>query len=391
MANRNLATTERPFRWNDLIGNKQTVKTLKSFGKDFPNVVFLVGSSGTGKTTSAYIIAALANDPNPIKEADGSLSPNPKSEESVLILKEQFNRDTSFYDASKMSVEDVRNLTEEANTMSFFGGKRVIIVDEAQELSKAGKGAVLKLLEQQKNSIIILCTMNPESFDSSILSRGMTLRFSPPTVQEIAEHLLQMSKLLISDEEAASIPEDFWGSCLYLIASHSGGSVRQALWYFEQVVKGEMFTEREITDGLGFISHDVVLATLLKLIKRDVSAFTGIRSDVKEFFYQSFNTLSEILLYVRTGYAASDWAKNNFKRFSECKAGVERLFVAYEEINRSMGAYFKPQYALAKLSVVFTDEHQAGATVPLAREAVSTAATAAALRDELRTPAIRTR
>jgi DNA polymerase III gamma/tau subunit len=348
-----LALNYRPFAFDEICGNKAIVTEMKkrSLKKDFPTVMFFAGSSGVGKTTTASIIAALINDDNPLS-GDGCLNPNPESPESKAILNETFNMSCSMYDASKMNKEDVMQLEEIISSESFFGGKRIFIVDEAQALSQHSKGVTLKLLEKKRaNAHIILCTMNPDSFDISIKSRGLFYAFKSPSSSDIAEYLFGLIQKLNIE-----IPDTFIQEGIFTIAENCEGSVRLAVQTLDRCIAGEFYSAEVIQEAFGFMSNARLFEIITLMLKKDVAAFKEIKKmDLKEFFNFSYKFISDCLIYQRTQLVDAPWKSDQYKRLENYKDDISRLFDLYADIDIRMGAYFKSIYCLARLTDFFKD------------------------------------
>jgi DNA polymerase III gamma/tau subunit len=346
-----LALNKRPFCWDDICGQKTILQEMKkrSLTRDFPSVIIFGGESGTGKTTAALIIAALLNDDNPLR-GEGCLNPNPESSESKAVLNETFNMSCSVYDASRMAKEDVLKLEETVSSASMFGGKRVLIIDECQELSKMSKGITLKLLEKKrKDSYIILCTMNPDSLDKSIRSRGLYYQFKSPSAFDIAEYLFKLT-----DQFGKDVPDSFIQEGLIAVAENCEGSVRMAVQNLERCLAGELYTADAIQNAFGFLSNAKLFDLVSKELNQNVEVFKDIRSmDLKEFFYTSYKFISDCLIYMRTKTADAPWKAEQYSRLENQRAKITELFNLYADIDQKMGAYFKPSYCLARLSDFF--------------------------------------
>lgn len=304
-----LTVDQRPFKFSEMIGQKGIISEMKKRSKtmNFPEVMIFEGQSGTGKTTLAYIIASLINDPNPIINEDGSKDPNPESLSSKAVRSERFNRDIKLYDASSMGKDDVLSLGQSIQNAPLYDKNKVIIIDEAQELSKAGKGVTLELLEKKrKGCYIILCTMNLDSFDKAVKSRGQVYTFRSPPPTQIAE-------LLLDYTEKLKLPDDlveFYEKGIFIIAENCEGSVRNALQNFERCVEGEFFTVKEIESEFSFISTDRMADLLLKIVKKDCSVIKDLKEfGTKDFFYKSMKALNNAFLYKTTGYIDASWKK----------------------------------------------------------------------------------
>jgi DNA polymerase III gamma/tau subunit len=346
-----LALNQRPFCWDDICGQKVIIQEMKkrSLTRDFPSVIIFGGESGTGKTTIALIIAALLNDEHPIR-GEGCLNPNPESPESKAIINETFNMSCSVYDASRMAKEDVMRLEETVSSTSMFGGKRVLIIDEAQELSKGSKGITLKLLEKKRqDAYIILCTMNPDAFDKSVRSRGLYYQFKSPSAYDIAEYLFKLT-----DQFGKDLPDSFIQEGLIAIAENCEGSVRMAVQNLERCLAGELYTAEAIQNAFGFLSNSKLFDLVSKELNQNVEVFKDIRTmDLKEFFYASYKFISDCLIYMRTTTVDASWKADQYNRLENQRAKVTELFNLYADIDQKMGAFFKPTYCLARLSDFF--------------------------------------
>jgi DNA polymerase III gamma/tau subunit len=346
-----LTLTQRPFNFESICGQKNIIQEMKkrSLTKDFPSVLIFGGESGVGKTTVALIIAALLNDERPLRGED-CLNPNPESPESRAILNETFNMSCSMYDASRMAKEDVMRLEETVSSASMFGGKRILIVDECQELSKASKGITLKLLEKKRqDAYIILCTMNPDALDKAVRSRGLYYQFRSPSCFDIAEYLFKLT-----DSFGSDAPDSFIQEGLITIAENCEGSVRMAVQNLERCLAGGFYTVEEIQNAFGFMSNTRLFTIISKILNQDVEVFKDIKTmDLKDFFYSSYKFISDCLIYLRTKTVDATWKAEQYSLLENQQGGISELFNLYSDIDQRMGAYFKPVYCLARLSEFF--------------------------------------
>jgi DNA polymerase III gamma/tau subunit len=348
-----IAVNERPFSLDAICGQKGVINEFKkrSITRDFPSVMIFAGESGTGKTTLANIVAALINDPNPLKR-DSHYDPNPESLESKAILSETYNRNTSFYDASRMSKEDVLKLEENASTSSLFGGSTVLIIDEAQELSKTSKGAALKLLEKKRSdTYIILCTMNPDAFDKSIRSRGLLYTFRSPTITDIAANLFN-----IIDRKGIKTPDSFIEQGLFVIAENCEGSVRMSVQMLERCLAGELYTADAISQEFGILSLQKLGDLMYSIVVCAFGSFETVRKqDPKEFFFSSYRFITDCLIFLRTETADAEWKIEQYSRFKAYEPQLSRLFGIYADVERNIGSAFKSSYFYCRLTEFYKE------------------------------------
>lgn len=361
-----LTQSKRPFDFDQMIGQKGIISEMKKRSKtmDFPEIQIYSGNSGTGKTTLAYIIASLLNDPNPILKRDGTKSPNPESASSISIREEKFNRDTKLYDASSMSKDDVIQLGKSLANAPMYDKNKIIIIDEAQELSKAGKGVVLELLEKKrKGTYIIMCTMAIETFDKAVRSRGHVYNFRSPSSSEIAEYLFSLTEGIAFPE----IPEieEFFSKGIFLIAENCEGSVRMAVQNFERCLYGEFWTAKQIEQEFSFISEEKLSELVLKVASSDSSCIPEIKTfGAKEFYYKALKTYNTAYLYHCTGYIDQEWKKGLAEQLRDKNLSelLEKLLKVDE------GPYFKEDLFFYYLATIMKkNKKEASVQKPIRR------------------------
>lgn len=191
----------RPQTFGDVLGNKISIGIISkeiSSGK-IPNAYVLAGSPGIGKTTLARIIAKELGVENPI-EINAAVT---------------------------NSVDDIRELNEDAHYASFDGGRKIYILDEAHRITKQGLEAALKLFEEPPEDVLfILCTTDPDKIPKTILSRAQVFYLQPISTDEIYDRLG-----IICNENGLEFEEE----ALMYIAKGSMGCVREAIQKLEQI------------------------------------------------------------------------------------------------------------------------------------------------------------
>lgn len=198
-----LAVKYRPTTLKGIVGNKTPLSTLTGYllRGQLPRSFMLSGEPGCGKTSTARTIASLVNCENIASRIKNGI-PEPCGEctSCKLALSGKHPDVTEIdcgLDGGKGKVVELSNLLKlrpRYNT-------RVIIIDEAHNLSGAAKEALLKSLEEPpRNFVWILCSTEPEKFSPAILSRCVKLYFEYPTVKEMANRLYSISKKEFSPE-----------------------------------------------------------------------------------------------------------------------------------------------------------------------------------------------
>ncbi len=186
MATQSLYRRYRPRRFGELKGQDHVVRALRTSvaeGREGQAYLFS-GPRGTGKTTSARILAKVLNCENPI---DGE----PCCEcESCLAVERGVSYDVHELDAaSNNGVEAMRDLIEKAS-LGTPGRHKVYILDEVHMLSKAAEAALLKTLEEPPPHVVfVLATTDPQKMSDTIRSRTQHLQFHLLPADTLAEHV----------------------------------------------------------------------------------------------------------------------------------------------------------------------------------------------------------
>ncbi|MEX1288462.1 MAG: DNA polymerase III subunit gamma/tau [Acidimicrobiia bacterium] len=221
-----LYRTHRPQRFGDVVGQGHVTTTLArevSEGK-VAHAYLFAGPRGTGKTTTARILAKALNCPNRSPEGEPC-----DTCDSCLAVARGHSFDVIELDAaSHNSVDDVRELNISMTTVASVGGaSRVFILDEAHMLSKAAANALLKTLEEPPPHVhFVLATTEPYRLLDTIRSRTQRFDFHPVSLEALVDHLGH-----IATTEGFTTDHD----SLVAVARHATGSVRDSLSLLEQV------------------------------------------------------------------------------------------------------------------------------------------------------------
>ncbi len=179
------------------------------------------GPRGTGKTTSARILAKVLNCENP---QDGE----PCCEcESCLAVERGVSYDVHELDAaSNNGVDAMRDLIEKSS-LGTPGRHKVYILDEVHMLSKAAEAALLKTLEEPPPHVVfVLATTDPQKMSDTIRSRTQHLQFHLLAADTLAEHVRWV---------AADAGLDVSEAAFEQALNRGGGSARDTLSALELV------------------------------------------------------------------------------------------------------------------------------------------------------------
>src|SRR5271157_815313 len=291
----------RPRLWEQVVGQEHVVRTLQNEIRTerISHAYLFSGPRGTGKTTTARLLAKAVNclDPN--------LSGRPCNQcANCLAVNEGRFLDLIEIDAaSNTSVDDIRDLREKINFSPSQGRYKVYIIDEVHMLSTAAFNALLKTLEEPpSHAIFILATTEEHKIPATVLSRCQQHEFRRIPVNQIVSYLNRMC-----EEEKLEIEPE----ALTLIARQSTGSLRDAISLLDQLASnGEKISLATAQTVLGTAtSQSVVALTDAILDKRPADGLNCIHqaldsgSDPRQFARQVVDYLGNLML-VHLGNAA---------------------------------------------------------------------------------------
>ncbi|MEO6859290.1 MAG: DNA polymerase III subunit gamma/tau [Solirubrobacteraceae bacterium] len=215
----------RPRTFADVVGQEQIVRTLSNAvsRNKVHHAYLFVGSRGTGKTSTAKILAACLNcDRGPTIEPCGVC-------DSCISIANATSLDVIEMDAaSNNSVDDIRDLRESVAYSPVSGRHKVYILDEAHMLSPQAWNAFLKTLEEPPpRTIFVLATTEAQKVLPTVVDRCHRFDFGRPTVEQVAQVLSRV---------AATEQINIEPGAVALIARHATGSFRDALGTLEQLV-----------------------------------------------------------------------------------------------------------------------------------------------------------
>jgi len=232
-----LNTDYRPKSFDEIIGNKATIASLKSIysrESDWPHAVLLQGPKGCGKTTLARIIADLLGcKGNDFVEVNSS---------------------------NNRGIDTARSIMDGARFKPFASKSRVYLLDETHMTTPDFQNAMLKPLEDSPpHAYFLLCTTDPAKLIPALRSRCHTFEVQYLVEKEIIillQGVLKQEKVRVSME------------VLKKIAEASDGCPRDALKILDQVVDMEPGEMEEAIISFAY-SDKQVLDLYNGLMKKD--------------------------------------------------------------------------------------------------------------------------
>ncbi len=281
----------RPQTFKDLIGQENIVKALSNAINlnKISHAYLLCGPRGTGKTTTARIIAKSLNcAQGPTLEPCGKCP-------SCLDIANSTPIDVIEIDAaSNRKVEDARNILEKIQFVPVNGRFKIYIIDEVHMLTTEAFNTLLKTLEEPpENVIFILATTEPHKVLDTIISRCQRFDFRRITTDDIVFRLKY-----ICEQEKIKITED----ALYTIARSSQGGMRDSLALLDQISvldADKEITSDDVNEMLGRLSFDVLFELTNNIFASNTQEALNILDKVYNKGNEPFQIVSNLIQYFR--------------------------------------------------------------------------------------------
>jgi DNA polymerase-3 subunit gamma/tau len=309
------------FAADDLFGQDHVVNTLRNAIRlnRIAHAYLFCGPRGTGKTTTARLLAKAVNctnpdlDQRPCNVCDACVAINRNATTDVIEIDAASNR----------GIDDIRDLRERVKYAPTQLTTKFYIIDEAHQITGAAANAFLKTLEEPPpHTKFILATTDPEELLSTIVSRCQRFDFRRISLDAMTACLRKVATLEHIDIDEPAVEA---------IARHATGSLRDGLGLLDQV---SLYREHAAAEDapvtldlvravLGISRNERVEGIITAIADRDAAAGLTIigeavdaGEDVRQLARQILTYLRLLLLERAQGAAdADDVAKNLAKRF----------------------------------------------------------------------------
>ena len=244
-----IARKYRPQTFSEIVGQQHVTRTLANAinSNRVAHAYIFSGVRGVGKTTSARILAKALNCvKGPTAEPDGTC-------DSCREISAGASLDVLEIDAaSNRGIDQIRELREMVRYAPASSRYKVVILDEAHQLTDEASNALLKTLEEPPERVVfILATTRAEDLVETIKSRAQLFQFRALSFKEIAEEIERIAR-----EEKLTIDP----GAVAVLARAAEGSLRDGLSLLEQAIaySGEAITDAQVRELLGVVAESVL-------------------------------------------------------------------------------------------------------------------------------------
>lgn len=285
----------RPQTFGELVGQDDIAHILKTAvvsGRTVHAYLFC-GTRGTGKTSTARILAKALNCHHPQEGEPCNECP------SCRAITEGRALDVIEIDAaSNRGIDEVRDLLEKVHFVPAEGRFKIYIIDEAHMLTNESFNALLKTFEEPPRHVVfILATTEARKIPLTILSRCQRYDF-----RTVGEEEMLGALRAIAQKENADITDD----ALEFLTQKAKGSMRDALSLMDQALgeTSSTMTAERLSRMLGSVTAEFWPDFLKKMAQGDVvSVFSAIDTvekdgiDARQFFQDLRRVLGDLLAY----------------------------------------------------------------------------------------------
>ena len=278
----------RPTDFSSVVGQNEIKKILSTAISqgNITHAYLFSGPRGTGKTTTAKILAKMVNCEHLV---DGE--PCNKCNSCINLFN---SNDVIEIDAaSNNGVDEIRDLREKATLVPSVCKYKVYIIDEVHMLTTQAFNALLKILEEPpKHVIFILATTEYHKIPLTITSRCQKFQFNKLEIEDIVKRLRE-----ISDLEKINIDDD----ALYEIAKISDGGMRDSINFLDQIrsFTSNMITVNDVYEVCGDISVLQISNLLIYLKENNVEKITEFFEEMSEKGKNFNKLLEDIVGYLK--------------------------------------------------------------------------------------------
>lgn len=253
-----LCNRYRPRTFSNVIEQNTVIRSLQSavLSENKEQTYLFYGEHGTGKTTTARILAMSLNCSNLKDNGD----PCTICEDCSNIIKDVHPAVIEMDASDKTSVNDIRTLKEGLGLRPLMGKAKVLILDECHQLSSSAQNALLKISEKPpKGVFFILCSTEPKKILPTLRARSQGHKFTLVSNKSI-RNLIQM----VATVEVGDIQEDIVDA----LTEVSEGRPRNALKNLQKAIYIGLGNRKAVLGSLDLGERDPELISLCRLVMK---------------------------------------------------------------------------------------------------------------------------
>ncbi|MCF8058130.1 MAG: DNA polymerase III subunit gamma/tau [Bacteriovoracaceae bacterium] len=351
MAYQVLSRKWRPKKFQDVVGQEHVTRSFQNtILKDrLGHAYVLTGTRGIGKTSVARIFAKSLRclnreeDANPCNRCEGCKEFETGSSMNVLEID----------GASNNSVDDIRELVNNVQTLPTFGKYKVYIIDEVHMLTTNAFNALLKTLEEPpSHTVFLLATTEPHKLLDTVLSRCIRFDFRNASAETLSAHIKD-----VAEKEGIKFQDE---KLIDILANQGNGSFRDTLSLMDQVLSfsdGEMITEEIMSIALGLAKISSIKNLCEHLILGDSNrcseafktmlyenvSIENITHGVLDFLYELITEIDNLKVLNLT---------NETLKYIEAST-IDEMFWIYESLSKDFSWALNSQVPEKTINIIF--------------------------------------
>lgn len=284
----------RPKKFEDVVGQEHITKTIRNqiLNNRIGHAYLFSGGRGSGKTSTAKILARAVNCENP---QNGE--PCNECEICKQAIEGSLIDITEMDAASNNGVDNIRDIREEVEFIPTKAKYRVYIIDEVHMLSTGAFNALLKTLEEPPAHVIfILATTEPQKLPSTILSRCQRFDFKRISQENIVKRLR-----FICENSDVQIEEN----ALKLISNLADGAMRDAISILDRCISenSENITENIVRELTGVPKFEYLIDMAENILEKNIENTLEVTKkimndgkDINVFLWELIKMMRDLLM-----------------------------------------------------------------------------------------------